>query len=79
LFQHGILPYYLHLLDKATGTGHFAVSELEALSIMNSVQARLSGYIVPKLVKEVAGFTSKQYVTDISDASRTLSEISVFG
>ncbi len=64
LFQHGILPYYLHLLDKAIGTGHFAVSEFEALLLMERVQANLSGYLVPKLVKEVAGATSKQYVTE---------------
>jgi EF-P beta-lysylation protein EpmB len=62
LFKNGILPYYLHLLDKATGTGHFAVSESEALLLMASVQARLAGYLVPKLVKEVSGGNSKQYV-----------------
>jgi EF-P beta-lysylation protein EpmB len=62
LFQHGMIPYYLHLLDKATGTGHFAVSETEALLLMERVQARLSGYLVPKLVKEVAGAESKRYV-----------------
>jgi EF-P beta-lysylation protein EpmB len=62
LFQHGVIPYYLHLLDKATGTGHFAVSETEALLLMERVQARLSGYLVPKLVKEVAGAESKRYV-----------------
>ena len=62
LFQHGVIPYYLHLLDKATGTGHFAVSETEALLLMERVQACLSGYLVPKLVKEVAGAESKRYV-----------------
>jgi EF-P beta-lysylation protein EpmB len=62
LFQHGVIPYYLHLLDKATGTGHFAVSEIDALLLMERVQAHLSGYLVPKLVKEVAGAESKQYV-----------------
>jgi EF-P beta-lysylation protein EpmB len=62
LFQYSILPYYLHLLDKATGTGHFAVSETDALLLMEQVQASLSGYLVPKLVKEVAGAESKRYV-----------------
>lgn len=62
LFQHGVIPYYLHLLDKATGTGHFAVSETDALLLMERVQASLSGYLVPKLVKEVAGAESKRYV-----------------
>jgi len=62
LFSHGIIPYYLHLLDKATGTGHFEVSEEEALAIIQQVQATLAGYLVPKLVKEQAGAASKQYI-----------------
>jgi KamA family protein len=60
LFSHGIIPYYLHLLDKATGTGHFEVSETEALGLIRQVQAALPGYLVPKLVKEQAGGASKQ-------------------
>jgi len=63
LFSHGITPYYLHLLDKATGTGHFEVSEAEALALMRQVQAALPGYLVPKLVKEQAGGTSKQTIS----------------
>jgi EF-P beta-lysylation protein EpmB len=62
LFSHGIIPYYLHLLDKATGTGHFEVSEVEALVLMRQVQATLPGYLVPKLVKEQAGDRSKQTI-----------------
>ena len=48
--------------SKDSGTGHFAVSETEALLLMERVQACLSGYLVPKLVKEVAGAESKRYV-----------------
>ncbi|WP_340122149.1 EF-P beta-lysylation protein EpmB [Methylobacter svalbardensis] len=59
LFSHGIIPYYLHLLDKATGTGHFDVSEQQALILIRQVQATLPGYLVPKLVKEQAGAASK--------------------
>lgn len=62
LFKHGIIPYYLHLLDKATGTGHFEVPETEALTLIKQVQAVLPGYMVPKLVKEQAGGASKQTV-----------------
>ncbi|MGZ8190066.1 MAG: EF-P beta-lysylation protein EpmB [Methylococcaceae bacterium] len=62
LFTQGIIPYYLHLLDKATGTGHFEVSEADALAIIKQVQATLPGYLVPKLVKEQAGAMSKQYI-----------------
>lgn len=55
LFSFGILPYYLHLLDKAKGTGHFEVSQEEARQIIHQVKRRLPGYLVPKLVKEIAG------------------------
>ena len=65
LFETGIIPYYLHLLDKATGTGHFEVSEATALQLTNKLQDNLPGYLVPKLVKEVAGAPAKQAV--ISD------------
>ena len=62
LFAVGIIPYYLHLLDKATGTGHFEVSEIEAKILVEQVQNTLPGYLMPKLVKEQAGATTKQYV-----------------
>lgn len=62
LLAVGIIPYYLHLLDKATGTGHFEVSEIDAKALIEQVQNYLPGYLVPKLVKEQAGATTKQYV-----------------
>jgi EF-P beta-lysylation protein EpmB len=59
LFNCGILPYYLHLLDKATGTAHFEVKQATALKIHQQLQNNLPGYLVPKLVKEQAGKASK--------------------
>ena len=59
LFATGILPYYLHILDKANGTGHFQVSKSFAISMMQELQKRLPGYLVPKLVAEQAGALSK--------------------
>ncbi len=59
LFANNIIPYYLHLLDKATGTGHFDVKTSRAISIMNEVKANLPGYLVPKLVREIPGESSK--------------------
>lgn len=59
LFSFGILPYYLHCLDRATGLGHFEVSEQQALTLMQSLQEQLPGYLVPKLVKEQAGAAHK--------------------
>jgi L-lysine 2,3-aminomutase len=62
LFSHGIIPYYLHSLDKASGTTHFEVAESEALTLIRQVQHNLPGYMVPKLVREQAGAASKQYI-----------------
>ncbi len=59
LFNCGILPYYLHLLDKATGTAHFEVKQATALKIHQQLQNNLPGYLMPKLVKEQAGKASK--------------------
>ena len=59
LFAMGIMPYYLHLLDKATGTAHFEVFEEDALTLVKHIKDRLPGYLVPKLVKEQAGAASK--------------------
>ncbi len=59
LFNCGILPYYLHLLDKASGTAHFEVKQEAALKIHQQLLNNLPGYLVPKLVKEQAGKASK--------------------
>ena len=55
LCDHGVLPYYLHLLDKASGTGHFDVQEISALALYEGLQRCLPGYLVPRLVRETAG------------------------
>lgn len=59
LFSAGVLPYYLHQLDKASGTHHFAVSDERAVAIMQKVQSRMPGYLVPRLVREKAGSAAK--------------------
>lgn len=55
LFDAGILPYYLHLLDKVKGTSHFNVTETKAKKLMKTLQESLPGYLVPKLTREIAG------------------------
>ena len=55
LFETGTQPYYLHLLDRVAGAAHFEVKESTALGLMDEVQRHLPGYLVPKLVREVAG------------------------
>lgn len=58
----GVLPYYLHLLDKANGTGHFDVPISEARALMRELQACLPGYLVPKLAREEAGKAAKTII-----------------
>lgn len=59
LVDQGIIPYYLHQLDKVLGTLHFEVSETNGLELMTELSARLSGYAVPKYVREIAGEKNK--------------------
>ncbi|MBT1450320.1 EF-P beta-lysylation protein EpmB [Glaciecola sp. XM2] len=59
VFSAGVLPYYLHLLDKVTGAAHFDMPEKEAKAIMAEVIKRQPGYLVPKLVREIAGQPGK--------------------
>ncbi|MCB1877308.1 MAG: EF-P beta-lysylation protein EpmB [Chromatiales bacterium] len=60
LFEAGVLPYYLHQLDPAVGTDHFAVSDDRARDILGELRARLPGYLVPRLVRELPGETAKR-------------------
>ena len=55
LFASGVLPYYLHLLDRVQGAEHFDVSETTAISLMDEVRQQLPGFLVPQLVREIAG------------------------
>jgi L-lysine 2,3-aminomutase len=59
LFDTGVLPYYLHVLDRVRGVAHFAVSDQEARALVGALAARLSGYLVPRLVREVYGAPAK--------------------
>ncbi len=59
LFDAGVLPYYLHVLDKVRGAAHFDVDEATAQLIAGELTARLPGYLVPRLVREVQGAPAK--------------------
>ncbi|MDH5516795.1 MAG: EF-P beta-lysylation protein EpmB [Gammaproteobacteria bacterium] len=59
LYEFGILPYYLHLLDPVQGAAHFSVKESDAIELINTIRDYLPGYLVPKLVREIAGEQSK--------------------
>jgi KamA family protein len=60
LFAAGVLPYYLHQLDRVQGAAHFEVSDHQALALVEHLRSRLPGYLVPKLVREVGGDPSKR-------------------
>jgi EF-P beta-lysylation protein EpmB len=59
LFAAGVVPYYLHLLDRVRGVAHFEVPEESAQRLVGELAATLSGYLVPRLVREVAGGPAK--------------------
>jgi EF-P beta-lysylation protein EpmB len=63
LFGSGVLPYYLHLLDPVAGAAHFDVAPARAQSLLEALRRRLPGYLVPRLVREVAGADSKVALT----------------
>jgi EF-P beta-lysylation protein EpmB len=67
LFKAGVLPYYLHLLDKVKGAHHFEVPEKEAQQLHQQLLLKLSGYLVPKLVREESGKGSKTPVPILSN------------
>lgn len=62
LFKNNVLPYYLHLLDKVVGASHFDLPKAQALAIYERMRDSLPGYLLPKLVQEVAGKPAKQPV-----------------
>ena len=59
LFAQRVLPYYLHVLDRVAGAAHFEVPAAEAVRLLDAVRQRLPGFLVPKLVREVAGEPAK--------------------
>lgn len=65
LFEAGVLPYYLHLLDRVQGAAHFEVHEERARRLVGEVAARLPGFLVPRLVREVPGAPAKAPIAPI--------------
>jgi len=59
LFESGVLPYYLHMLDRVEGASHFEVPESEARNLFAEMSRELPGYLLPRLVREEPGKISK--------------------
>lgn len=62
LFESGVMPYYLHLLDRTAGTAHFEVTAARARRIWRELAARLPGYLLPRLTRETPGEPSKTLI-----------------
>lgn len=62
LVDAGVIPYYLHSLDPVQGAGHFALSEERGPQLIRHIQTHLSGYGVPRLVREQPGHPSKTFI-----------------
>ena len=63
LHKLDVQPYYLHVLDRTKGTAHFLVEDQEAVQLHNNILGKLSGYLVPKLVREVAHHKNKSLIS----------------
>ncbi len=59
LWEIGVLPYYLHALDRVRGAGRFFVPDTVAVELVGRLRERTSGYLVPRLVREIEGEPSK--------------------
>jgi EF-P beta-lysylation protein EpmB len=57
-----VIPYYLHLLDRVAGASHFDVSDEKGTELIEQVRAILPGYLVPRLVREQQGESSKTVI-----------------
>jgi len=62
LSELNVMPYYLHLLDPVQGAGHFDVDESIGISLIQQIRKQLSGYLVPRLVREQQGQASKTII-----------------
>ena len=60
LDSHGIQPYYLHQIDAVQGGCHYEVDMRHGLMLMDILRTKLPGYLMPQYVKELAGYASKQ-------------------
>ena len=60
LIDHGVIPYYLHHLDRVVGAEHFEVDVRDGQRLIKEIQTKLSGYAVPKYVQEIPGDASKR-------------------
>jgi len=59
LVDHRVMPYYLHQLDRVAGAQHFETPAELGPQLIEQLRARLPGYAVPRLVREIPGELAK--------------------
>lgn len=59
LVDHGVMPYYLHQLDRVKGTAHFEVTPERGIWLIEELRKQLSGYAIPLYAREIEGEPSK--------------------
>jgi KamA family protein len=64
LIDLGVMPYYLHQLDRVTGAAHFEVAEETGIRLIEELRRRLPGYAVPRYVRETAGCEYKEIIAE---------------
>ena len=62
LVEMGVMPYYLHMLDRVRGAAHFEVPEARARELHGALRDTLPGYAVPRLAREVPGAAAKVWL-----------------
>ena len=67
LFAAGVLPYYVHVLDRVRGAAHFDAGDVRAAVIERELRALLPGYLVPRFVREVPGANGKLPLAEIGE------------
>jgi EF-P beta-lysylation protein EpmB len=63
LVDAGVIPYYLHAHDRVQGTSHFDLPDERGPQLIRYIQTHLSGFGVPRLVREEPGNPSKTFIT----------------
>lgn len=74
LINVGVMPYYLHQLDRVQGAAHFEVDAQAGLAIMAELARRLPGYAVPRYVREAPGAPGKSPIRASAAGQTTESE-----
>ncbi len=59
LVEIGVVPYYLHQLDRVAGAAHFEVPVEQGRTLIDQLRVSLPGYMVPKYVQEIPNQSSK--------------------